>query len=189
MIGARLKSAREDLGFSQQVMADLLGITRAGYARYENETSEPGLLNLKKICEKLQISSDWLLGIDKEVSVYTAGDAFRAILALKEAGASVVGTNLDLNPPEVDYRKGTPVVLLVMEDGLLSGAVDYLHIMDNRIEESTDESDKKLLQSNLNHYIESQLSYLADKPLGENMNPGLAFRIERLISGSEEYRV
>lgn len=46
----------------------MLGITQQSYARYESEKVPvlPGFEQIHQICSKLNVSADWLLGIDND---------------------------------------------------------------------------------------------------------------------------
>lgn len=90
MVGEKLKQAREKMKLSQQEMADELNIGRAGYGRYEQGTSEPTLPNLAKICKKLEISADWLLGIEVDKFAPTYRRAIDLIQELEENYNSVI---------------------------------------------------------------------------------------------------
>ena len=58
----RLKSLRLKNKLTQQDMADYLGITRQGYAKYENAQSEADIKTIIKIASKFDVSTDYLLG-------------------------------------------------------------------------------------------------------------------------------
>lgn len=60
----KLKAARNENGLSQQKVAEAIGVTRSAYSNYEQGLREPDLNTLKKICLLLNISSDYLLGIE-----------------------------------------------------------------------------------------------------------------------------
>lgn len=60
----RLKEARKDIGFSQKEVADSVGVSVSCYANYEQGLREPSLKVLAKLCECLDVSSDYLLGIE-----------------------------------------------------------------------------------------------------------------------------
>lgn len=47
-------------------MADALGIALRSYQRYEEGTTEPNLDNLILISKKLEVSTDYLLGLTDE---------------------------------------------------------------------------------------------------------------------------
>lgn len=60
----RLKGTRADLGLSQKEVAESCGITASAYANYEQNLREPSLDVLAKICQALDVSADFLLGIE-----------------------------------------------------------------------------------------------------------------------------
>ena len=60
-----LKELRIANGLSQQQVAKEIGITRSAYSNYEQGIREPDLATVKKLCVVLQVSADYLLGIEK----------------------------------------------------------------------------------------------------------------------------
>ena len=60
----RLKEVRKEQGFSQKEVAEMVGVSASCYANYEQGTREPSLSILAKICDALDVSSDYLLGLD-----------------------------------------------------------------------------------------------------------------------------
>lgn len=62
MFPQRLKSLRKVKNRTQQNIADLLGITRQGYAKYENGQSEPDNETLQRIADYFGVTTDYLLG-------------------------------------------------------------------------------------------------------------------------------
>ncbi|MCK1987874.1 helix-turn-helix domain-containing protein [Lysinibacillus fusiformis] len=62
MLSIRLKALRTQQRKTQQEMADLLGITRQGYAKYENNLGEPDNSTLSKLADFFEVSTDYLLG-------------------------------------------------------------------------------------------------------------------------------
>jgi transcriptional regulator with XRE-family HTH domain len=66
-ISNRLKEARKSKGLQQKIMAEKLGISRAGYSRIETGSVEITTKNLVKMVEILDISLDWLI-LGKEVN-------------------------------------------------------------------------------------------------------------------------
>jgi transcriptional regulator with XRE-family HTH domain len=68
-VGDRLKTAREERGFTQGAVAnrtkgidpDMKGISRTAIIGYEQGTSKPGLREIKLLCEILLISPNWLI--------------------------------------------------------------------------------------------------------------------------------
>ena len=73
MFAERLKKLRLNKKLSQKEMADLLGITRQGYGKYENAdekySSQPDFRTLKKLSDFFGVSIDYLLtGEDQQGS-------------------------------------------------------------------------------------------------------------------------
>jgi len=62
MFSTRLKMLRTQHRKTQQEVADLLGITRQGYAKYENNLGEPDNSTLTKLADYFGVSTDYLLG-------------------------------------------------------------------------------------------------------------------------------
>lgn len=58
----RLTELRKQYKYTQRQMADILGISKPSYMRYENDTSEPTQENLVKIADAFDVSVDYLLG-------------------------------------------------------------------------------------------------------------------------------
>lgn len=59
----RLKELRIASNYTQQHMAEMLGIRQQSYARYESNLGEPNLETIIKLCDIFEVSSDYLLGI------------------------------------------------------------------------------------------------------------------------------
>lgn len=59
--GKRLRQAREEKGYTLEHLGERLEITYQSVSNWENEINVPSLNNLIKICEVLEVSSDWLL--------------------------------------------------------------------------------------------------------------------------------
>lgn len=57
----RLASLRKERGYTQQVMADQIGIHVSQYKRYESGSSQPTLEVFRKITLALHVSADMLL--------------------------------------------------------------------------------------------------------------------------------
>ncbi|MCM3488828.1 helix-turn-helix transcriptional regulator [Alkalihalophilus marmarensis] len=67
--GDRLKAEREkkkqdNTYWTQQYVADKLGVARSTYTAYERGTKQPSLETLKKIADLLDTTTDFLLGRD-----------------------------------------------------------------------------------------------------------------------------
>ena len=57
-----LKQLRTDAGYTQQDIADLLGINRSTYAYYECGKTEPAIRHLKKLSELYKLHMEELVG-------------------------------------------------------------------------------------------------------------------------------
>lgn len=64
--GNTLREIRKCKGLSQENMASMLNISRSGYSKYESGESSPSIDTIKEICEILNISSDYLIGIKND---------------------------------------------------------------------------------------------------------------------------
>lgn len=60
-IGARLKQARSLKGYTQNSLADAIGVSRGVITNIEHEKAEPQLLVVREICYVLGINMPWLL--------------------------------------------------------------------------------------------------------------------------------
>ncbi|WDF05516.1 helix-turn-helix domain-containing protein [Shouchella hunanensis] len=58
----RLRQTRKEKNFTQQDVANHLGITVSAYGFYEQGRNEPSLETIKKIANKFDVSSAYLLG-------------------------------------------------------------------------------------------------------------------------------
>lgn len=165
MIGARLRSARDQKGLRQEDMSESLEMTRAAYARYENETSEPNLVNLKLICEKLEISADWLLGIDSKLEAKTEGDILQGLVSMRNAGVSVSDALFpdDDKSAPVGYADRGIIAVYISEN--LSSTLNTLKILESNVRQAEHEVDKQRLQQNVDNYIKGQIEFLKDKPV------------------------
>lgn len=62
----RIKKLRKSRGFTQKEMAMLLGISQQAYQQLEaGRTEDMRISTLKKLCLILDISADYLLGIEE----------------------------------------------------------------------------------------------------------------------------
>lgn len=60
-IGERLKQARSSKGFTQNSLADAIGVSRGVITNIEHEKAEPQQLVVRSICYVLGINMSWLL--------------------------------------------------------------------------------------------------------------------------------
>jgi transcriptional regulator with XRE-family HTH domain len=64
----RLKSARIAKKLTQAEAANAIGIKRRGYQWYESGDREPNFEKMKILCEILEVSADYLLGLTDDPS-------------------------------------------------------------------------------------------------------------------------
>lgn len=62
MFSQKLKFLRKSKNLTQSDMANMLGITRQGYGKYESSDSQPDLDTLEKLASYFDVSTDYLLG-------------------------------------------------------------------------------------------------------------------------------
>lgn len=62
----RLKKSRKEKKLTQKDLAKLVGISRSLISDYENQNINPTIRNLTKLANALNVSSDYLLGIELE---------------------------------------------------------------------------------------------------------------------------
>ena len=70
--GKRLKEARKAKGLTQVELAEILDISQTSYQRMETGEHDMKMSNILKICRTLDVSADWLIGVD-ERAVATKG--------------------------------------------------------------------------------------------------------------------
>lgn len=63
----RLRELREDHDLTQAQVAALLGTTQQVYSRYEKGINELPIRHLVALCRHYEVSSDYVLGLAKEL--------------------------------------------------------------------------------------------------------------------------
>lgn len=64
--GERLKKSIRQQGYTQAKFAELIYVSPTNLWRWMHGLSEPKINDLKRICIILNISADWLLGVNDE---------------------------------------------------------------------------------------------------------------------------
>lgn len=60
----RLKETRIRKGYTQAEIAEKLGVTQQAYQKLETgRTTDMRISTVKRICQVLELSADWLLGL------------------------------------------------------------------------------------------------------------------------------
>ena len=60
--GRRLKRFREESGYTQSILANILGVERSTYTYYETGKTTPVIFDLMRLCRLYRISLDELCG-------------------------------------------------------------------------------------------------------------------------------
>jgi transcriptional regulator with XRE-family HTH domain len=64
----RIQKARERAGYSQDDLADKLGVHRTTIGKWESNKAQPSIENYEKMSEILKVSPIWLMSIDQYTS-------------------------------------------------------------------------------------------------------------------------
>jgi transcriptional regulator with XRE-family HTH domain len=62
-LGANLKKARTDAGYTQKGLADRMQVSQKDISRWENNERMPNVISLGKFCKAVGISADTILEI------------------------------------------------------------------------------------------------------------------------------
>ncbi len=63
VFGERLKKRREQLGLAQLDVSKIVNIAPSSYSAYETGKQIPKIDVLIRICKRLEVSSDWIIGL------------------------------------------------------------------------------------------------------------------------------
>ena len=66
--GEKLKSARKEAGLSQEQLAEKMSVSRSAIAKWESDKGMPDVNNLKVMSSLLNVSVDYLLDDDEQIS-------------------------------------------------------------------------------------------------------------------------
>ncbi len=99
LTACRLRELREQRRFSQQKVADYLGISRTAYNKYESGVIRP-TRKLDKLATLFGVSVDYILGRAEEIPEKSAADPYlheqwKKYLLLSDAGREIVNIMLD----------------------------------------------------------------------------------------------
>lgn len=62
----RLKELRKTKDLTQAQVAKLLNMSKTGYASWEQGLAEPGVEQIKILCDIFDVSADYLIGLEDE---------------------------------------------------------------------------------------------------------------------------
>ena len=63
IIGARIKESRIERGINAVEIAKTIGISKSAISQIESRRNAPDVVTLFKLCQLLNVSSDYLLGL------------------------------------------------------------------------------------------------------------------------------
>ncbi|WP_019422656.1 helix-turn-helix domain-containing protein [Paenibacillus sp. OSY-SE] len=100
--GIRIAELREGKGWTQEELAELLGITRAALSHYEKDRRKPDFETLTKLADQFGVSIDYLVGrlsspnaqATQEVLMFAAGLELSDEELLKKFRLTVDGREL-----------------------------------------------------------------------------------------------
>jgi transcriptional regulator with XRE-family HTH domain len=79
MIGDRVKYLREQKGFTQTTLANKLGISRSSVNSWEMGISNISIKNVVRLAIIFNVSSDFLLELDKTTTVDVSGLSIKQV--------------------------------------------------------------------------------------------------------------
>ena len=68
IVGKRLKILRQNKGLKQSDLANYLGIAQATYSAFETGKNDLSVQTLFRISDFYKISTDWILGLNENMS-------------------------------------------------------------------------------------------------------------------------
>ncbi len=71
--GDRLKLLRTQAGLTQKQLAERIGATKSMISYYELQERQPSSVSLKKLSEVFHVSTDYLLGLEKNETIDVSG--------------------------------------------------------------------------------------------------------------------
>lgn len=71
----RLRAARKQLDYTQQQVAEQLGITKSTYCGYETGKREPDVEKIKLLSQILHVTGSYLIGLNDESNLYSKKSA------------------------------------------------------------------------------------------------------------------
>ncbi|MDR0853694.1 MAG: helix-turn-helix domain-containing protein [Clostridiales Family XIII bacterium] len=90
-LSEKIKSLREKSGRTQAELARELGISRAAVNSWEMGIAAPSTALIIELSNTFSVSSDYLLGLDTEVSVDVSGLSHEEVAAVVEIIESIRG--------------------------------------------------------------------------------------------------
>jgi len=71
-IGEKIRNAREDLDLTQDEVSAAIPMNQSSYSKIERDLQEPSIEQLRRICQILNLDSNYLLSLGKYENDLTA---------------------------------------------------------------------------------------------------------------------
>lgn len=78
----RIKKCRKELGYTQEQMCEMIGVSYSSYSKIENAFQKPSLATVVKLSLKLNVSIDYLVFGNNERRLKPEGDLSSVIAIL-----------------------------------------------------------------------------------------------------------
>ncbi|MBQ7849425.1 MAG: helix-turn-helix transcriptional regulator [Clostridia bacterium] len=106
-LGRRIAQLRKAQGFTQEVLAESLGVTAQAVSKWENDQSCPDIMTLPKLARYLEVSVDTLLtGEEPAASSHAAPARRPEELIVRIAISEKDGNRFNINLPFTVFRLG-----------------------------------------------------------------------------------
>lgn len=165
MFANRLKQRREEIGLTQLEAAKVIDIAPSSYSAYETGKQNPKIDVLMRICEKFEVSADWLLGVEKPISKMNNSDVLKALMSLRISGAQVLA--FDINFSDIGSALGKnsyykqEVIAVLIDGTILKPSWNSLETMEYSVNEN------KMPESALKTWLNAELKELSTHPRSE----------------------
>lgn len=106
-IGQRIKDARTNAKYTQQQLADMIGVAKSTVTGYEKGIREPDSIKINAIAKALNVSGDYLLGTEYDwLPTPEAMKIARKFDCLDDRGKGVVKTVVEYELAQVAPEHG-----------------------------------------------------------------------------------
>ncbi len=145
-LGMKIYEKRKEKGFTQEALAEKLGVSPQAVSKWENDASCPDIALLPKIARLFEISVDELLSEESESVVYVAsqetkksiddmvlrinvvdgGDKVKVNLPLVLFRAMVTANpdNVNINLGKSDFKIDWQMIIQLIESGVVGKLVE-----------------------------------------------------------------
>lgn len=116
-IGERIKAARLDKGYTQEQLAQMIGVAKSTLTGYEKGNREPDAMKINALARALDVTGDYLLDTGFKPSVSTqAMEIARAYDKMSSYGKSLIDKIVE-NEGKYKVMKAVPVIGIAYQDG------------------------------------------------------------------------